>query len=100
MPNPRKNYTADEKAKVALDALSGRYTQSQLTSKYGVHSTQITSWKKRLKSGIVDLFRDGRRREDKDKDELIEELYQKIGQLNIELDWLKKKCALFGDGKT
>lgn len=86
MPKPRKHYSADEKAKIALDALSGRHTQSQLTAKYGVHSTQITSWKKQLKSNVSDLFNDKRKRDERDKDEL----YKKIGQLNIELDWLKK----------
>ena len=74
MPKPRKTYTAEEKAKIALDALSGNYTQSQLTSKYGVHSTQINAWKKRLKTEVADIFRDRRKPDDQDKERLIEQL--------------------------
>lgn len=95
MPSLRKKYTPEEKAKIALEALSGRYTLSQLTSKYSVHSTQINAWKQRLKSGVSNVFRDRRRRDDEDKAALIDELYKKIGQLNIELEWMKKKSERF-----
>lgn len=95
MSKIRKNYTAEEKAKIALEALSGKYTLAQLSSKYDVHSTQINNWKNQLKSNLADLFRDRRKRDERDKEELIEVLYQQIGQLTIELDWLKKKSNLF-----
>lgn len=91
----RKSYSPEEKAKIALEALKGELTQSQITSKYGPHSTQITNWKKHLKEGIVDIFRDKRQRESCDKDQLIEELYKQIGQLKVESDWAKKKYDLF-----
>jgi transposase-like protein len=95
MSKPRKKYTPEEKAKIALEALSGHQTQSQLTSKYGVHSTQINAWKKQLKTEVADIFRDRRKRDEYDKEQLIEQLYQKVGQLNMEIDWLKKKSELF-----
>ena len=95
MSKLRKNYTADEKAKIALEALSGQLTGAQLTSKYGVHSSQINSWKKRLKSEIGNIFKDHRKRDELDKDQLIQTLYQQIGQLKVEIDWLKKKAELF-----
>ncbi len=92
----RKNYTATEKAKIALEVLKGKVTQSEITSKYGVHSTQILSWKKQLLEALPEIFSDKRREKNKDQEELIEELYKQIGQLKVELDWLKKKSELFG----
>ena len=74
-----------------LETLRGNVTQAQITSKYGVHSTQIHSWKKQFKKGVANIFRDKRRKDDADKDDLIEELYKQIGQQKVELDWLKKK---------
>lgn len=92
----KKKWSAQEKAKIALEALKGLETQSQLTARYGVHSTQLFNWKKQLKEGLPSLFKDKKRdpcaRSDK---ELIEALYQQIGQLKVELDWLKKKTDLF-----
>lgn len=95
MGNMRKKYTADEKAKIALEALSGRFTQAELSSKYGVHNTQISTWKKLLKSNISDVFKDKRKRDSESQQALVDELYRQIGQLKVELDWLKKKSELF-----
>lgn len=91
----RKQYTADEKAKIALEALSGRYTHRELTAKYGIHSSQISSWTKLLKSEVAAIFRDKRKQTEKESDDLVDDLYRKIGELNIKLDWMKKKSALF-----
>ena len=95
MSEKRKTYSSVEKAKIALEALKGELTMAQLTTKYGCHITQINNWKNQLKEGITDIFKDRRRSDIDDRDKLIEELYKKVGQLNIELDWLKKKSALF-----
>lgn len=92
----RKNYTSTEKAKIALEVLKGKMTQSEITSKYGVHSTQILAWKKQLVEALPEIFSDKRREKNRDREELIEELYKQIGQLKVELDWLKKKSELFG----
>lgn len=91
MVDKRRNYSASEKAKVALEACSGRYTTSQLSSRYGIHSSVIARWVSILKSRLPDLYKDQRSREVKEKEDLIETLYKKVGQQNIELDWLKKK---------
>jgi transposase len=90
MPKARKNYSASEKAKIALAALSGQLTQREITAKYGVHASQASTWKKTLKNNIEQLFSDRRKKSEQDHEELVEALYQKIGQFNIELDWLKK----------
>jgi len=92
----RRKYTSQEKAKIALEALSGRYTLNELTTKYSIHGSQINIWKKRLKETISSLFEDRRNKsKDKDKEDLMESLYQQIGQLTMELEWLKKKSELF-----
>lgn len=91
----RKIYSPNEKGLIALEALKGNMTFNEITSKYGVHATQINRWKTQLKNGIADFFSTAREKRDEDKDKLIEDLYRKIGQLEVELDWLKKKCELF-----
>ena len=90
-----KKYTAQEKAKVALEAIKGTMTYAQITSKYGVHSTQINRWKSLLQSGVVDIFKGKARQKETDQDKLIEELYKHVGQQKVELDWIKKKSELF-----
>lgn len=82
------------KAKVAIEALKETHTISQLASHFEVHPTQISIWKQAAKDGLTRLFSDKRKRVDKDKEELIRELYQQIGQLTVERDWLKKKVGL------
>jgi transposase-like protein len=95
MTGIRKRYNAQEKARIVLEILKGELTQSQLTTKYGVHSTQIHNWKRQAFAAIINGFSDKRERRTQDQDELIEELYKQIGQLKVELDWLKKKSELF-----
>ncbi len=87
----RRRIEAGLKAKVALAALRGDRTASQLVSAFGVHTTQVGQWKKRLVEGAVGLFSDERRREVQDQDALVAELYEQIGRLQMELGWLKKK---------
>ena len=76
--------------KIVLETLKGNQTQAQLTSKYGIHPTQISAWRRQFKEGVADIFKDKRRKDILDKDRLIEELYKQIGQQKVELDWLKK----------
>ena len=95
MANLRKKFSAAEKAKIALEAMKGNVTQNEITKKYGVHSTQIHTWKKQLKEHITEIFQGKRGKINKDKDDLISELYQQIGQLKVENDFLKKKSELF-----
>ena len=95
MSKIRKNYSASFKAKVALEALKKEKTISQLSSEYGVHSNQISQWRKRLLEELPDIFSQKRKKKEKDTEELQAELYQQIDQLKVELDWLKKKSKLF-----
>lgn len=95
MRGKRKRFPAAFKAKVALAAAKGDRTTSELTSRFGVHATQISAWKKQLLDGAAELFADGRQTRKADDDaELREaELYQQLGKLQMELEWLKKKVA-------
>jgi transposase len=95
MTEIRKSYTAQEKAKIALEAIKGVMTQNEITTKYGIHSSQIHNWKKRLLTGIEEIFSDKRKIENHNLEEQNEDLHKKIGQLTMELDWLKKKSQLF-----
>ena len=92
MSRKRRSFSAAFKAKVALAAARGDKTTAELASKFGVHSGQVTAWKKQLLAGAPELFADGRRRrEERSADE--EELYEQIGRLKMEVEWLKKKSA-------
>jgi transposase len=94
MKTLRSKHSPAFKAKVAMEALKGDKTSAELASLYQVHPTQIRHWKSEVNQGIVELFSDKRQKQDRDKDKLIEELYRQIGQLKVELDWLKKKSGL------
>ena len=92
MARKRTVHAARLKAKAALAAVKGDKRLSELSSQFGVHSTQIAAWKRRLLEGAAELFEDGRRRKSSNgPDE--EELYEQIGRLKMELEWLKKKAA-------
>lgn len=90
MSRRRKTYSAAFKSKVALAAAKGDKTRSELASRHGVHANQISKWKSQLLEGAVDLFRDGRRKKRDESRATEAELYEQIGRLKIELDWLKK----------
>ena len=91
MGSSRKNYPAAFKVKVALAAVKGDKTLAQLANEFGVHTNQIQQWKKRLLSEAPSLFSSRRRKSERDAEELQAELYRQIGQLKVELDWLKKR---------
>jgi putative transposase len=90
----RKSYSSAFKAKVALEAIKKEKTMSQLSSEYGVHSNQINQWRKRLLEELPEVFSKKRQKKEKDTEDLQDELYRQIGQLKVELDWLKKKSKL------
>jgi len=91
MGKTTKSRGAAFKAKVAFEAARGEKTIGQLASEYEVHPNQIGQWKKKLLEELPLLFSDKRLRRDKDQEELEAELYRQIGQLKVELEWLKKK---------
>jgi transposase-like protein len=94
MTKQRKNYSADFKAKVAIAAIKGDKTVNEIASTYGVHPNQVTTWKKQALSVIPDAFSSRQARQAEADEELRARLYQQIGQLKVELDWLKKKVGL------
>jgi putative transposase len=93
MKTKRTQYKAEFKFEVALEALKGQQTMSELSSHYQVHPTQITKWKKQLQTEGRTLFSAGQRREEQRTEAFQSALYEEIGRLKFELDWLKKKSA-------
>ena len=87
----RKRHGADFKARVALEALKEQRTVNEIAALYEVHPVQVSQWKKRAREGLAELFSTGRVRVEKDEEDLRDRLYQEIGQLKVELDWLKKE---------
>jgi len=81
------------KLRIALDAIKGEKTQNQITSEYGVHSTQLVKWKKQALDGVRAGLGGEIAKHPEESQREIERLHQKIGQLTVELDWLKKKCG-------
>lgn len=96
MRNMRRKHDAAFKARVALEAVKGEKTIAQLSSEYSVHPNQIGQWKKRLVEELPGIFSKNRERVEQDNEELVAELYRQIGQLKVELDWLKKKSQSLG----
>jgi transposase-like protein len=94
MKRQRRQYSADWKAKVALEAIKGQRTVQEIASHYEVHPTLVTHWKKQLLEGAAEIFSNGRRAAADANEELKAELYQQIGKLQVEVDWLKKKSGL------
>jgi transposase-like protein len=93
--NIRRFHSPAFKAKVAMEALKETKTIAELSSTYSVHSTQITKWKKQALNILTLGFGTGQKQRDKDDRELVQELYQQIGKLKVELDFLKKKMGIF-----
>jgi len=89
----RKKHDPNFKAKVALEAVKGDQTLAELASQHGVHPNQITKWKRHLLDELPELFKN-KDKKNKNSKELQDALYQEIGQLKVELDWLKKKSGL------
>ena len=89
----RKKHDPNFKAKVALEAVKGDQTLAELASQHGVHPNQITKWKRHLLDEMPEIFKN-KDKKNKNSKELQDSLYQEIGQLKVELDWLKKKSGL------
>ena len=90
----RRSFSAEMKARIALEAIKGQKTTQEIASHYGVHPNQVTNWKRQATQGVPGLFADRRSQPDSSEEALKAELYQQIGQLQVELDWLKKKSGL------
>ena len=94
MVGQRKRYSAALKAKVAIEAIKGQKTTNEIAAEYGVHPTQITQWKKQALDSLPDLFSTRESRQAKSEEGLIANLYQEIGQLKVQVDWLEKKSKV------
>jgi transposase-like protein len=94
MLGKRTRYSAEFKAKVALEALREHKTLSELAAEFEIHPNQIVEWKRQLLEHSIDVFSAHSVKEGKERDKLEDQLYQQIGRLKTELDWLKKKHQL------
>lgn len=93
MGTVRRRHSSEFKARVALEAVKGQKTLNELASEFGVHPVQIAQWKRQLLDASPAAFESGRsgNRTERAQEQLIEQLYQQIGQLKVEVDWLRKK---------
>src|SRR5918911_2634825 len=99
MSTQRKRYSAEFKARVALEALKGHKTVNEFAGLYGVHPTQIAHGKQRLQKEMPEIFSARRAKREDEQAALQAQLYQQIGQLKVELDWLKKKAGLVSQNR-
>ena len=91
-----RRHSAEFKAKVALESIKGQRTMNEIAGEYGVHPGQIAQWKRQVLEELPGLFSSKRSKDAKAEEELKASLYQQIGQLKVELDWLKKKAGVAG----
>lgn len=96
MPRTRKTHPPSLKAKVAVEAIKAHKTIAEIAQLYSVHPNQVGSWKKQALDGLVDVFGNGREQMRQQSDAEMDELYKQIGQLKVELDFLKKRTVLLG----
>lgn len=89
----RKKYSNQLKTKVALAALKAQSTNNEIASEFGVHTCQINRWKKQAMEGIPGVFGDNQTKTIQSMEQERDRLFQQIGQLQVELDWLKKKTG-------
>jgi transposase-like protein len=89
----RKKHSDKFKARVALEAIRNHRTVNEIASEYGVHTTQVSVWKTQAMKNMQNVFSNGHDSKAKADEATKEKLYQQIGQLKVELDWLKKKTG-------
>ena len=98
MARKRRSFSSSFKAKVALEAIKGHRTISELAQKHKLHATQINLWKKQLVEGAEGVFENGKGKKSTNDEPQATELYEQIGRLNVQLEWLKKKVAEDSEG--
>jgi len=94
MTTTRTQHSPSFKARVAIEAIRGEKTLSQLGSQFKVHPIQIAKWRKSAMEQLPELFVDGRTRKAAPVESTNDALYAEIGRLKVELDWLKKKAGM------
>jgi len=94
MTTTRKQYSPKFKARVAIEAIHGELTLNQLATQFLVHPVQIAHWRRAALEHLEEVFVDGRKRKPDSGEAESHALYEEIGRLKVELDWLKKKAGL------
>ena len=94
MGQKRIRHSADFKAKVALEALKGLKTVNELASLYQIHPTQVSQWKRQVQLSAKELFATGHGKGDQEGEARQAKLYEEVGRLKMELDWVKKTAGL------
>ncbi len=89
----RKSFPSKFKAKVAIEALKGHRTINEIAAEFDVHPSQVNAWKKILLESSADIFGNGRQQQTQDFDKEKDQLFNQIGRLKVEVDWLKKKTG-------
>jgi len=89
----RKKYSKELKSKVAIAAIKGHKTANEIASEFGVHPSMVNRWKKQALESMADVFGNRRERNTKEIEAEKDRLYQQIGRLQVELDWLKKSTG-------
>ncbi len=97
MPKARRRHSAEFKFKVALEAAKGQQTLNEIASEASLHPNLVSQWKQELLEAGSSLFRQPTRNQQREQEALQAELYEQIGRLKMELEWLKKKVAGFGE---
>jgi transposase len=96
MTQKRRQFTAEFKSRVARAALREDKTLAQLASEFGVHPNQITEWKRQALESLSEVFSRKRKKQHQDNQQLIDRLYRKIGELQVDVNWMKKKSRELG----
>ena len=96
MKRHRRKHTSEFKARVALEAIKGLKTMSEIAAEYEIHPVMVGNWKKEMLEHLPEIFDNKNARKDKDNDREKEQLQGKVGQLTMEVDFLEKKCRQLG----
>lgn len=94
MSKARRKYSAEFKTRIVIEMLKETQTLSEISSKHGIHPAQLTRWRRIFLEKAPEIFSESSDPNEKGKNNLEDDLYKKIGQLQIELDWLKKKLGI------
>lgn len=96
MKRHRRKHTAEFKARVAIEAIKGIKTMSEIAAEFEIHPVMVSNWKKEMLEHVPEIFENKNARKDKDHDREKEQLHSKVGQLTMEVDFLEKKCRQLG----
>lgn len=94
MKRQRNVRTGEFKARVALEAIKGQHTIREIATRYSIHPNLVTQWKRQATEGLAQVLSDRRARKDREDESEKTELYEQIGRLKMELEWLTKKTSM------